>query len=240
MRIGLEPRVEHVTRGSAQEPKCRRKTVILPKPLADRRELTQPAQSLRDVAQNEIGRRGERKAAEDFGQAADLRLIGGIARRILGAEFRDFTSGAAFPGEQIATIRKRQKILRAAFDEAQSVLAQFQVVDDLGLQQADGVGGDRVAESGMEFLRHAGAANDVTPLKDADVQSGHPQIGRAGEAVMAAANDDRVEIGHCLLKSRQERLTCHFRRSLWDRIFMALRIRSATLRAPIRSITQAR
>jgi hypothetical protein len=39
------------------------------------------------------------------------------------------------------------------------------------------------------------------------VQSGHPQIGRAGEAVMAAANDDRVEIGHCrvLLESAEPR-----------------------------------
>jgi hypothetical protein len=71
---------------------------------------------LRDVAQNEIGRRGERKAAEDFGQTADLCLIGGIARRIPGAEFGDFTIGAA--GEQITPIRKRQKILRAAFNEA--------------------------------------------------------------------------------------------------------------------------
>ena len=86
----------------------------------------------------------------------------------------------------------------------------------------------------------AGTANDAAPLKDAHPQSGHPQIGRAGEAVVATANDDRVEIGHCLLKSRQERLRHHFRRSLWDRIFMAFRIRSATLRAPMRSITQAR
>jgi len=48
------------------------------------------------------------------------------------------------------------------------------------------------------------------------------------------------EIGHRLLKSRRGRLTHHFRRSLCDRIFMAFRIRSATLRVPIRSITQAR
>ena len=132
-RIGLEPRVEHVARGSAQEPKCRRKTVILPKPLADRRELTQPTQSLGDVAQNQIWWRSKCNAAENFSQAANLRLIGRIAGRILGAEFRDFTIGAALAGEQITPIRKRQKILRAAFDEAQSVLAQFQIVDDLGL-----------------------------------------------------------------------------------------------------------
>src|SRR5262249_47439144 len=167
-------------------------------------------------------------------------LISGIAGRVLGAEFRYFTIGAAFAGEQIAPIWKWQKILRTAFDDAQSMLAQFQIVDDLGLQQADGVRGDRVTKSGMEFFRHAGAPDDTTPLEDADAQSGHPQIGRAGEAIVAAANDDRIEIGHCLLKARRAGLTHHFKRSLWDRIFMAFRIRSATLRAPIRSITQAR
>jgi hypothetical protein len=103
-----------------------------------------------------------------------------------------------------------------------------------------GLRGDRVAESRMEFLRHAGTANDAAPLKDADAQSGHPQIGRAREAVVAAANDDRIEVGHCLLKSRQERLRDYFSHTLWARIFMAFRIRSATLRAPMRSITQAR
>src|SRR5262249_19663267 len=99
---------------------------------------------------------------------------------------------------------------------------------------------DRVTKSRMELFRHAGAADDTTPLEDPDAQSRHPQIGRAGEAVVAAANHDDIEIGHRLLKSRQERLTHHLRRSLWDRILMAFRMRSATLRAPIRSITQAR
>jgi|SRR6516164_7213413 hypothetical protein len=44
-----------------------------------------------------------------------LDLISGVAGRILGAEFCDFALGAAFAGEQITTIRQRQKILRAAF-----------------------------------------------------------------------------------------------------------------------------
>jgi hypothetical protein len=47
----------------------------------------------------------------------------------------------------------------------------------------------------MELFRHASAADGTTPLEDADPQSRHPQIGRAGEAIVAAANDDRIEIG---------------------------------------------
>ena len=77
---------------------------------------------------NEIWRRRQHKAAQHFGQAADLGLIGGIARRILGAEFRDFALGAAFAGEQIASVRQRQKILRAALDDAQPMFVQFQIV----------------------------------------------------------------------------------------------------------------
>ena len=46
------------------------------------------------------------------------------------------------------------------------------------LTQTGSVGGDRVAESGMEFLRYASAADDVTPLKDADTVPINLQIGR--------------------------------------------------------------
>jgi hypothetical protein len=51
-------------------------------------------------------------------------------------------------------------------------------------------------ESGVEFLGHAGATDDPAPLEDAHAQSGHRQIGGAGEAIMATTDDDRVEVRH--------------------------------------------
>ena len=106
---------------------------------ADCREFAEFAHSLTEAAK--IGRRNEQNAAEYFNYAADLGLIGGIAGRILGAEFRDLALGAALSGEQITPIRQRQKILSATLDEAQPALMQLQVLYDLGLQQAHSIGG---------------------------------------------------------------------------------------------------
>ena len=99
---------------------------------------------------------------------------------------------AAFAGEEVAAIWCGQKVLGAAFDDPQAVVVQPQVRDDLRIEQTDGVGRDRIAESGMEFLGHRRAAYHLAPLDDLDPQSGHREIGRAGEAVMACADDDDV------------------------------------------------
>ena len=115
----------------------------------------------------------------------------GVAR----AEFGD-DSGAAFAGQQIAAVGRGQEILRAALDDAQAMLGQFQVRDDLRVEQADGVGRDRIAEAGMEFLRHRGAADHLAALDHLHAQPGHRQIGRAGEAVMPGADDDDVGFVH--------------------------------------------
>ena len=48
----------------------------------------------------------------------------------------------------------------------------------------------------MEFFRHRGAADDLAALDDFYAQSGHREIGRAGEAVMAGADDDHVGLRH--------------------------------------------
>jgi hypothetical protein len=44
----------------------------------------------------------------------------------------------------------------------------------------------------MELLGDRGAADDAAPFQDFDAEPGHSEIGRAGEAVMAAADDDDV------------------------------------------------
>ena len=126
----------------------------------------------------------------------DLGLIGRIAGGILGAEFGDLALGAAFAGEQIAAIRQRQEVLGAAFDDAQAVLVQFQVANDLRLQQAHGVGRDRVAEAGMEFLGHRGAADHAAPLDNAHAQARHAEIGGTGQPVVTGSDYDGIEVGH--------------------------------------------
>ena len=71
---------------------------------------------------------------------------------------------AAFAGEQIAAVRGGQEILRAALDDAQAVLGEPEIGDDLRVEQADRVGRDRIAEPGMKFLGHRGAADHLAAL----------------------------------------------------------------------------
>ena len=111
--------------------------------------------------------------------------------------------GAAFAGQQIAAVGRGQEILRAALDDAQAVIGELQIGDDLRVEQADGVGRDRIAEAGMEFLRHRGAADHLAALDHLHAQAGHREIGRAGEAVMARADDDNVRLVSCQLQLQE-------------------------------------
>ena len=121
----------------------------------------------------------------------------GVERRgVARAELGHGLLGAAFAGEEIAAVGRRQEILRAALDDPQAVIGQLQIADDLRVEQADGVGRDRVAKAGVEFLRDRGAADHLAALDHLHAQSGHRQIGRAGEAVMAGSDDDDVSLRH--------------------------------------------
>ena len=116
----------------------------------------------------------------------------GIAR----AEPRDGCLGPAFAGEEIVAVRGRQEILRAPLDHAQALLGEAQIADDLRVEQAHGVGRDRVAEARMKLLRDRRPADHLAALDHVHAQARHREIGRAGEAVMASADDDDVGFGH--------------------------------------------
>ena len=47
----------------------------------------------------------------------------------------------------------------------------------------------------MEFLGDRGAADDVAALEHRDLEAARREIARAGEAVVAAADDDGVVAG---------------------------------------------
>ena len=104
--------------------------------------------------------------------------------------------GAALAGQEIAAVGRGQEILRAALDDAQAVIGELQVGDDLRIEQADRVGRHRIAETGMEFLGHRGAADHLAALDHFHAQAGHREIGRAGEAVMPRPDDDNVRFVH--------------------------------------------
>ena len=76
---------------------------------------------------DDVRRRAQHEGAQHVGDVFEFAVEridpGGVAF----AELRHRLMGAAFAGQQIAAIGRRQKILRAALDDAQAVLGQFQV-----------------------------------------------------------------------------------------------------------------
>ena len=146
---------------------------------------------------DEVRRRAQHELPQHVGDGFELareRIDSGRRRAAL--SFATDWLGAAFAGQEIAAIGRGQEILRAALDDAQAVSASLQVGDDLRIEQADGVGRDRIAEAGMEFLGHRGAADHLAALDHLHAQARHGEIGRAGEAVVARPDDDNVRLVH--------------------------------------------
>ena len=98
---------------------------------------------------------------------------------------------------QIPTIFLRQEVGDWPFNDAIAFGLQLHVADDLRLQQADRVAGDRVAEAGVEFFRHRSATDDIAALDNADLQPGLSKVERTDKAIMARADDDGIIfLGH--------------------------------------------
>jgi hypothetical protein len=81
------------------------------------------------------------------------------------------------------------------------MIGQLEIGNDSGVEQADRVGRDRIAEAGVKFLRHRGAADHLAPVDHAHAQARAGEIGRAGEAVMPRADDDDVGLVHVSFKN---------------------------------------
>ena len=145
---------------------------------------------------HDVRRRAQHELAQHVGDRLQFAAESVDPAGVALAELCDGLMGAAFAGEQIAAIGRGQKILRAALDDPQAMIVQLQIGDDLRVEQAHRVGRDRIAEAGMKFFRHRGAADHLAALDHLDAQSGHRQIGRAGEAIVPRADDDNVGLCH--------------------------------------------
>ena len=88
-----------------------------------------------------------------------------------------------------------RKLAHRPLDDAQAVLGEPQVADDLRMQQADRVTRGRIAEARMEFLGDGGAAEDAATLEHRHRESGRGEVAGADQAVVAAADDDGIVAG---------------------------------------------
>ena len=92
--------------------------------------------------------------------------------------------------EVIAVVERRDRARQRQYLEA--VPRQFEVADDLGPQQADDVRKLREPVAGEYLFGNGRAADDVAPLEHDDLLACPRQIRRSNQAVVAAADDDRI------------------------------------------------
>ena len=97
------------------------------------------------------------------------------------------------PGDDLPSVGKRGEQVGLVDIDMQPVRGEVEVADDLRPQQGERVCARRSAHAGPQLLGHARAADDVAALEDLDVEPRPRQVRGRDEAVVAGADDDRVE-----------------------------------------------
>ena len=110
-----------------------------------------------------------------------------------GAAAGDLAPGEAVAaGKQIVRTKRRQEIVDLAKHDLEAMVIEPHVADYLRIEQADRVGGRRVAETRVEFLGDRGAADDAARLEHRHLVAAPGEIVGADEAIMAGADDENV------------------------------------------------
>src|SRR5688500_3201957 len=99
--------------------------------------------------------------------------------------------GVVVHAPQVVAVRHRGE--RAVeWKDLEAAACQIELADDLGPEQRHDVRADGKPEAGKYFFGDRGAAQYVTPFENQHLPPGARQVGRGGQPVVAAANDDRV------------------------------------------------
>ncbi len=190
-RLGLEPALEPLARGQGEEVEhvalqrerqAREVAARLPR----REELGHPAAR--------VGRRLEQERAQHVGHGGEARVVRRQPLGVAPAEARHLAPGGvqAAAHAQAPAAGQRQEVGERALDDAQPVPGEPQVADHLRMQQAHRVARGGIAEARVELLGHGRAADDTPALEHAHPQPGGGEVGRAGQAVVARPDDERV------------------------------------------------
>ena len=126
----------------------------------------------------------------DLGDVVLVLLVGvGVVRRepgdlphVLAFVLAEKQVGAVLVGGEAGGHRQR----------LEAVFGQFQLVDDLGPEEAEGVGEGGELEPGVQLFGDGGPADEVALLEDQRPQTGLGQVGTVDESVVATPHHDGV------------------------------------------------
>ena len=144
-----------------------------------------------------IGRGLAEHRFEHGGDAFEKRVVARIGGGILRAELGNLAAAQLRVGahQQAATIGQRRERRRIARQNREAVLFELQLANDLRQKQADDVRGGRNFVAGPQLFGRRAAAEHMAAFEHADFVAGAGQIRGAHEAVVAAADDDRIKVG---------------------------------------------
>ena len=154
-------------------------------------------QGSEQAALGDIRRHLQNEGAQHIGNGVDFIAIGIHIGGVLGRKLGDFGFGAPGSGEEIAAIGLGDEVRGAAFHHAQAFGGQIQISDDFGVEQAHRIGGHRIAETGVEFLRHRRTADHMAAFQHFHLQPRAGEIKGADEPVVAGPDDDGVKVLLC-------------------------------------------
>ena len=130
---------------------------------------------------------------QELGDAEEAVLEGGEVVGVVGRDRADRLGGLArVVVEDDRAVLGHRRVGGVERHGAVAEVLEPQVGDDLRLQHRDDVGGARYAPARPEFLGDAGAAEDRPALEDDHAHPGSCEIRGRRQAVVAAADDDRV------------------------------------------------
>ncbi len=164
-------------------------------PAPQARGAQQFRQRLPPTAIGQVGGWLQRQRAQHVGNRIEAGLVGRQPLGVAGREPGEFGAGLAAAGQQVATFGQRQEVVATTLDHPQAVAGQIQIGNDPRLQQRDRIGGDRIAEAGMELFGDRRPAQHPAPFQHGHLQSGPRQVGGAGQAIVAPANQQDIPNG---------------------------------------------
>ena len=166
---------------------------VLGQRLEPRPEPGEREELLRVVAE-QVGRRGVHQRLERLEDLVEVVVEAVVRVGVVAAVAGDLllVRAVVLAQQQVVAVLHRGERRRHQ-ERVEPVLDEVELLDDLGPEQRQGVREGREPEAGPQLLGDRRAADERPPLEHQRLEPGPGEVRAVGQAVVAGADDDRVE-----------------------------------------------